>query len=112
MMAEENGLGGDARIHEATSSSPVNDDGRHLGANENEEKHEKSKEHENTKSVPFFKLFSFADSTDYLLMFLGAIGAIANGMSMPLMTLLLGDVINAFGNNQLSKDMTDLVSKV
>ncbi|KAJ6940724.1 ABC transporter B family member 11-like [Populus alba x Populus x berolinensis] len=111
MMAEENGLGGDARIHEATSSSPVNDEGRHLGANENQE-HEKSKEHENTKSVPFFKLFSFADSTDYLLMFLGTIGAIANGLSMPLMTLLLGDVINAFGSNQLGKDMTSLVSKV
>ncbi|KAG6786990.1 ABC transporter B family member 11-like [Populus alba x Populus x berolinensis] len=112
MMAEENGLGGDARIHEATSSSPVNDEGRHLGANENQEQHEKSKEHENTKSVPFFKLFSFADSTDYLLMFLGAIGAIANGMSMPLMTLLLGDVINAFGSNQFGNDMTSLVSKV
>uniref|UniRef100_A0A6N2L8U0 Uncharacterized protein n=1 Tax=Salix viminalis TaxID=40686 RepID=A0A6N2L8U0_SALVM len=104
-MAEENGSGG-----EATSSSQVKDDGRHLGANENQEKHEKSKE--NSKSVPFFKLFSFADSTDYMLMFLGAIGAIVNGMSMPLMTLLLGDVINAFGSNQFGNDMTKLVSKV
>ncbi|CAK7348533.1 unnamed protein product [Dovyalis caffra] len=111
-MAEENGLDGDARIHQATTSSPNNGDERHLGGNGNQEQAEKSKEDEKSKSVPFFKLFSFADSTDFLLMFLGSLGAIGNGMAMPLMTLLLGDVINAFGNNQLSKNMTDLVSKV
>eukprot|EP00258_Populus_trichocarpa_P011794 XP_002320938.3 ABC transporter B family member 11 [Populus trichocarpa] len=108
----ENGLEGDARIHQATTSSPYNDDERHLGNNGIQEEPENSKEDEKSKSVPFFKLFSFSDSTDFLLMFLGTLGAIGNGLAMPLMTLLLGDVINAFGNNQLSKDMTDLVSKV
>ncbi|KAJ6723256.1 hypothetical protein OIU74_007765 [Salix koriyanagi] len=72
MMAEENGLEGDARIHQASTSSPNNDDERHLGSNgKNQEEPENSKEDEKSKSVPFFKLFSFSDSTDFLLMFFG-----------------------------------------
>ncbi|KAJ6343832.1 hypothetical protein OIU76_005556 [Salix suchowensis] len=113
MMVEENGLEGDARFHQASTSSPNNDDERHLGSKgKNQEEPENSKEDEKSKSVPFFKLFSFSDSTDFLLMFLGTLGATGNGLAMPVMTLLLGDVIDAFGNNQLSKDMTGLVSKV
>ncbi|XP_024540365.1 ABC transporter B family member 4 [Selaginella moellendorffii] len=49
--------------------------------------------------VPFYKLFTFADRLDYLLMFLGTVGAIGNGLAMPFMTLILGQVTNAFGNN-------------
>lgn len=54
---------------------------------------------ESNKTVPFYKLFSFADSWDCLLMVVGAISAVGNGISMPLMTILIGDAIDAFGGN-------------
>ncbi|KAL6188390.1 hypothetical protein ACLB2K_039783 [Fragaria x ananassa] len=67
----------------------------------------KSKEEINT--VPYYKLFSFADSMDYLLMSVGTTGAIGNGLCMPLMTVILGELINSFGN---TKNVVDLVSQV
>ncbi|KAL0890136.1 hypothetical protein Bca101_014119 [Brassica carinata] len=51
---------------------------------------------ENQK-VSFFKLFSFADKTDVALMAIGTISAVANGVTQPLMTLIFGQLINAFG---------------
>lgn len=72
----------------------------------------KEKENESTKTVPFYKLFAFADSTDYMLMIAGTIGAIGNGASMPLMTILFGDLVNSFGSNQNNDDVVRVVSKV
>nr|XP_043635409.1 ABC transporter B family member 21-like [Erigeron canadensis] len=72
----------------------------------------KEKETEKTETVPFYKLFSFADSTDYILMIVGTIGAMANGVSMPLMTILFGDLINSFGENQNNDEVVDAVTKV
>ncbi|KAJ3374413.1 Multidrug resistance protein 1, partial [Allomyces arbusculus] len=46
--------------------------------------------------VPYFHLFRFADAKDITLMLLGALGAIANGVSLPLLTIVLGDTINVF----------------
>lgn len=48
----------------------------------------KENEKERTNSVPFYKLFAFADSKDYMLMIAGTIGAIGNGMCLPIMTVL------------------------
>ncbi|XP_022639724.1 ABC transporter B family member 4 isoform X2 [Vigna radiata var. radiata] len=59
--------------------------------------------HESNKTVPFYKLFSFADYWDCLLMLVGAISAVANGIVMPLMTILIGDAIDAFGGNADNK---------
>lgn len=67
---------------------------------------------ENTKTVPFYKLFSFSDSTDVLLMIVGSIGAIVNGVCSPLMTLLFGDLIDALGQNQNNEEIVEIVSKV
>ncbi|CAA7042871.1 unnamed protein product [Microthlaspi erraticum] len=61
-----------------------------------EEKPTKKDGGENQK-VSFFKLFSFADKTDVALMAVGSIGAVANGVTQPLMTLIFGQLINAFG---------------
>lgn len=73
---------------------------------------EKSKEKdETTNTVPLYKLFSFADPLDRLLMFAGTIGAIGNGISIPLMILIFGNLINAFGDSTSSK-VVDEVSKV
>lgn len=68
------------------------------------------KETEKIHVVPFRKLFAFADRWDYILMIIGSIGAIGNGVSMPLMTLIFGDLTNAFGNNQT--DQSELVRQV
>lgn len=78
-----------------------------------EEKQEKSsKGYEKTNTVPFCKLFSFADTTDYLLMLGGTVGAVANGLCMPLMTLLLADLIDSFGLNQNNNQVVHVISKV
>ncbi|CAI8590913.1 unnamed protein product [Vicia faba] len=64
-------------------NTEVDDDGRDSKTNQ---------------KVSFYKLFTFADSLDVSLMIIGNISAIANGMSQPIMTLILGRIINAFGN--------------
>lgn len=78
----------------------------------NEESKKASEKKEKAGTVPFYKLFSFADSTDTMLMIAGTIGAIGNGVGLPLMTLLMGQMINAFGSNQQSGNITVVVSKV
>nr|KYP71725.1 ABC transporter B family member 5 [Cajanus cajan] len=45
-------------------------------------------------------------------MVVGTIGAIGNGLGMPLMTLLFGELIDSFGNNQFSPNVVKQVSKV
>ncbi|GJM93457.1 hypothetical protein PR202_ga10015 [Eleusine coracana subsp. coracana] len=50
-----------------------------------------------TKKVSFTGLFRYADGTDVLLMVIGTVAALANGVSQPLMTLIFGQMINAFG---------------
>lgn len=72
---------------------------------------EKIKNDKKTGTVGFHKLFSFADSIDVLLMIIGTIGAIGNGLCMPIMTILFGQLTDAFGNNQ-TKDIVRVVSKV
>ncbi|PRQ39610.1 putative xenobiotic-transporting ATPase [Rosa chinensis] len=71
----------------------------------------KSKE-EATNTVPYYKLFSFADSMDCLLMSVGMIGAIGNGLCLPLMTVIMGEVINSFGETTNTKNVVSLVSQV
>ncbi|CAO2192684.1 unnamed protein product [Urochloa humidicola] len=62
--------------------------------------------------VPFHKLFAFADSTDAALMVLGALGAVANGAAMPFMTVLFGNLIDAFGGAMSIHDVVERVSNV
>ncbi|KAL3658797.1 hypothetical protein V7S43_016165 [Phytophthora oleae] len=57
--------------------------------------------------VPVLELFSFADSTDKLLMALGTLGAIGAGVLRPLMVLLLGSVINSFGSTTQGRSISD-----
>lgn len=80
---------------------------------EEKKKTEKNKdEDEKIKTVPFHKLFAFADSFDILLMILGTIGAVGNGLGFPIMTILFGDVIDVFGQNQNTSDVSDKIAKV
>ncbi|KAI4301589.1 hypothetical protein L6164_034852 [Bauhinia variegata] len=100
-MKAENGLDGDTKKHDVGSTSE-----NHAETSKNDKQKEK------TETVPFYKLFTFADSTDFLLMFVGTIGALGNGLGLPLMTLLFGQMINSFGNNQNTNQVVHEVSKV
>lgn len=115
-MAEENSLNANKNPEMAMSSSlkptALQIDGM-PEKSETEHESAKSKEKkEKAEKVPFFKLFSFADSMDYLLMSLGTIGAVANGASMPLMTILFGGVVNALGRNANDNSVVHKVSEV
>ncbi|XP_048234162.1 ABC transporter B family member 11-like [Ricinus communis] len=107
-VAEENG---DPSMYEANTSitqeQKTDEEATDSGLNEG-----KQDEKEKVKTVPFLKLFSFADSTDILLMIAGSIGAVGNGISMPLMSLLMGQMIDSFGSNQSDKEMVETVSEV
>ncbi|CAM6129698.1 unnamed protein product [Calypogeia fissa] len=48
-------------------------------------------------TVPFIRLFSFADKYDYCLMLLGSIGAAGHGAGMPVFLLFFGSLLNLFG---------------
>lgn len=78
----------------------------------NTSKGEKRKQNEKGESVPYHRLFSFADSNDIVLMIVGTIGAIGNGLGMPIMALLFGQMVDSFGKNQFSPDIVNQVSKV
>ncbi|XP_066311948.1 ABC transporter B family member 3-like [Miscanthus floridulus] len=61
--------------------------------------------------LPLYRLFVFADRTDALLMAVGAVAAVANGMAQPIMTFIFGDIIDAFGSSA-SPDVLHRVVKV
>lgn len=110
-MAMENDINGVTSSHEA-STSKSHEEEKISQVNGHPEETGKRKGDEKTNSVPFHRLFSFADFTDIMLMIIGSIGAVGNGISLPLMTIFLGDMINAFGENQNNKDVLHVVSKV
>ncbi|XP_028202102.1 ABC transporter B family member 9-like isoform X1 [Glycine soja] len=70
-----------------------------------------SQPHERDKAnqkVPFYKLFTLADRLDVALITIGTIGAMANGCSQPLMTLILGKIINTFGSADPSNTIKEV----
>ncbi|XP_062084632.1 ABC transporter B family member 11-like [Humulus lupulus] len=103
---------------EASSSKTQIEEETALHSTKSDKNNNEEKEQESGKSkvpdekIPFHKLFSFADSTDILLMIAGTLGAIGNGLGLPVMTILFGEMINSFGNNQTNTDVVKIVSKV
>ncbi|KAL0542708.1 hypothetical protein IC582_017782 [Cucumis melo] len=63
------------------------------------------------QKVPFYKLFTFADRFDNILMAVGSVCAVANGLSQPIMTLIFGKMIDSFGSSDQSNVVTQ-VSKI
>ncbi|XP_073136211.1 ABC transporter B family member 11-like isoform X2 [Henckelia pumila] len=61
--------------------------------------------------VPFYKLFSFADSVDYALMAIGLVSALGSGLCLPFMTLLFGELADSFGKNGRTSSVAHEVSK-
>ncbi|KAG9459966.1 hypothetical protein H6P81_004474 [Aristolochia fimbriata] len=70
------------------------------------------KEGEGKSSIPFYRLFAFADPIDVTLMTVGTVAAVANGAAVPLMTFLLGRMINSFGQTQDINQVVQEVAKV
>ncbi|XVF21986.1 hypothetical protein REPUB_Repub12eG0135800 [Reevesia pubescens] len=112
-MASENGMNGHTDSHESSTSKSQEEPEKVSSVNGENKDSGSNKEDEKSNTVPFYKLFAFADLTDMWLMIIGTIGAVGNGLCMPLMTILLGDLINAFGENQTNDDrVVDVVSEV
>ncbi|XP_004234243.1 ABC transporter B family member 9 [Solanum lycopersicum] len=63
------------------------------------------------EKIPFYKLFAFADRNDIILMLFGILGAIASGVSKPLMSLMFGDLIDSYGTSDQS-NILDKVSRI
>ncbi|KAK3152890.1 hypothetical protein QOZ80_2BG0164960 [Eleusine coracana subsp. coracana] len=63
------------------------------------------------KTVPMHRLFAFADRRDVAMMAVGAVAAIANGLAMPFLTFLIGDLVDAFGAADPAR-VVHVVSKV
>ncbi|KAJ7566760.1 hypothetical protein O6H91_02G117200 [Diphasiastrum complanatum] len=62
------------------------------------------------RAVSFWKLFQFADMQDIVLMTVGTIAAIVNGITLPTMQLIQSRLINNFGS--LQGDPAQLSDKV
>jgi len=71
----------------------LDDDNNTKKGREGEEESNKS----SLQKVPFFKLFSFADSWDYILMGIGSVGACVHGASVPVFFIFFGKLINIIG---------------
>ncbi|KAF3341839.1 ABC transporter B family member 9 [Carex littledalei] len=80
-----------------------------MGGKDTEEKKEESNGAEGKVSI--FKMLQFADGYDVLLMVVGSIAALANGISQPLLTFIIGQVIDAFGG-ATSSDVLNRVNTV
>jgi ATP-binding cassette subfamily B (MDR/TAP) protein 1 len=118
-MLEKTSLDEDITSTEMTGSashhSPVPEGSENVQdmAEMNQQNSKKNKvKDQSNKTLPFYKLFSFADSRDYMLMFVGTLSAVGNGISMPLMTIIIGDALDAFGGNVNTKQIVHQVSKV
>lgn len=58
-------------------------------------------------------LFRYADRLDLILLVFGILGAIVTGAAQPFMTVLFGNLINAFGRNTNdARHMIHTVTKV
>ncbi|KAL6637974.1 hypothetical protein ACP70R_025546 [Stipagrostis hirtigluma subsp. patula] len=62
------------------------------------------------KSVPVHRLFAFADRRDAAMMAVGAAAAVVNGLAVPFLTFLMGDLVDAFGAVDRGH-VVDVVSK-
>ncbi|KAL0418947.1 UNVERIFIED_CONTAM: ABC transporter B family member 11 [Sesamum radiatum] len=114
-MTADNGLDDNTTTRDEASTSQTHASETevkgHYDVEGSKENSHKAKEKQATNTVPFYKLFTFADSMDKILMIVGSIGAIGNGLCLPLMTILFGELIDSFGQNQ-SDNVVSVVSKV
>ncbi|KAF5464892.1 hypothetical protein F2P56_014931 [Juglans regia] len=114
-MAEEHTSHGEITTEQSTAwtSNKVVDLGKNQEITDNQQHSNKNQgKEESINRVPYYKLFSFADSLDCLLMFVGTVAAVGSGISMPLMTIIFGGTIDSFGGTVNTKDVVHKVSKM
>lgn len=78
---------------------------------ENADMHDQRDLKKSKNDVPYYKLFAFADSADYIFMVVGMLAAVGHGLALPFMTVVFNDVINTFGKTTDSQ-IVHQVSKV
>ncbi|CAI5469719.1 unnamed protein product [Closterium sp. Yama58-4] len=79
---------------------------------EEDQKGKKGKKKEKQPAVAYWRLFSYADRTDWALMAVGTIGAVLHGAALPLSFLFLGKMVDSFGTNDLSGVNTFVLAMV
>eukprot|EP01132_Coremiostelium_polycephalum_P000417 gene417-527_t len=62
--------------------------------------------------VSFFSMFRYAKPFDYFLMILGTLGAIANGVAMPAMSIVFGQLMNSFGGSNANDPNFNLTEEI
>ena len=65
-----------------------------------------------SSSSSFGVIFRYADWVDILLMFLGTIGAIGDGMSTNCLLVFASSLMNSLGNGHIQQNFMDNVNKV
>ena len=66
------------------------------------------KDSEKPRSISFFKLLTFASKSDWLLMTVGSLAAVANGAALPFFALVFGDMTDALAPGSSPDIMVDL----
>lgn len=72
------------------------------------------KEMKGQETASLFKIFRFADGIDKLLVVLGTMGAMGDGMMTPLNFVMMSGIFNSYGkaDASLSNDEVDKVSLI
>ncbi|KAM4688617.1 ATP-binding cassette sub-family B member 5-like [Discoglossus pictus] len=69
---------------------------------------EENEKKEKTKAVGPIRIFRFADGLDMFFMIIGSLGAVGNGLCIPLMYLVFGDMADSFlCHNSSRQDSTE-----
>ncbi|KAF3456698.1 hypothetical protein FNV43_RR01352 [Rhamnella rubrinervis] len=92
-------------VEMASSSAPETKTGQEAGGGE------QKVAADDQQKVSFHRLFLFAERLDVVLMIVGTVAAMGNGVSQPLMTVIFGQLINTFGSST-SSNVIDEVSEV
>ena len=77
----------------------------HLGANVNKvsQKSDGQLSEVSAESVPYLRLFRFADTREKILIAVGILAAVVGGCSMPVMIILFGNLADAFVSDARSE---------
>ncbi|KAI9196870.1 hypothetical protein LWI28_027690 [Acer negundo] len=73
------------------------DTGKMKENQEAEQNGEESNEDDQNQKVSFYKLFTFADRLDVIMMIVGTLSAITGGLAQPLMSVIFGEIVDSFG---------------
>ncbi|KAI5062204.1 hypothetical protein GOP47_0022743 [Adiantum capillus-veneris] len=104
--AMEEGRNGRHPHEDGTMSKAMETEAAQIGTDDDDEKPASKDKKEEPKSVSFFKLFSYADKVDYLLIALGTLGAFGHGLAFPIFFFFFGKLVNSFGSNQDNPQQT------